>query len=66
MPAYYLMGAAVIGIVSVVALTETAKQPLKGSPPAVATRAEAHALVRQAREAEQIDDVYAAVATVRA
>ncbi|WP_206996829.1 glycine betaine/L-proline transporter ProP [Trinickia mobilis] len=67
MPAYYLMGAAVIGIVSVVALAETAKQPLKGSPPAVATRAEAHALVRQAREAEEMDDgVYAPVATVSA
>ena len=41
MPAYYMMGAAVIGIVSVVALAETARQPLKGSPPAVATRAAA-------------------------
>ena len=70
MPAYYLMGAAVIGIVSVVALAETAKKPLMGSAPAVATRAEAHALVREARaarEAEEMDnDVYAPVATVRA
>ncbi|TKC86686.1 glycine betaine/L-proline transporter ProP [Trinickia terrae] len=66
MPAYYLMGASVIGIVSVVALAETAKKPLEGSPPAVATRAEAHALARQARETEDLDDsAYASVATVR-
>jgi MFS transporter, MHS family, proline/betaine transporter len=46
MPAYYLMAASVIGMMSVVALRETAKQPLPGSGPCVATRAEALALTR--------------------
>ncbi|SAL45263.1 general substrate transporter [Caballeronia peredens] len=44
MPAYYLMAASVIGIVSVLALRETARKPLLGSGPCVATRAEALAL----------------------
>ena len=65
MPAYYMMGAAVIGIVSVVALAETARQPLKGSPPAVATRREAHQLVRQMREDDD-SGMYPAVSTARA
>ncbi|ARF90274.1 L-proline/glycine/betaine transporter ProP [Burkholderia cenocepacia] len=46
MPAYYLMGASFIGIVSVLALRETARQPLPGSGPCVASRAEALSLVR--------------------
>ena len=50
MPAYYLMGAAVIGIVSVRALRETAGQPLLGSGPSVASYAEAVGLVRGAVE----------------
>src|SRR5579871_2584544 len=44
MPAYYLMGAAVIGIISVLALHETARRPLPGSAPSVSTKAEAHAV----------------------
>jgi MHS family proline/betaine transporter-like MFS transporter len=58
MPAYYLMGASVIGIVSVLALTETAKKPLKGSPPAVATHSEAYAVLRGQREAEEMDEMF--------
>jgi MHS family proline/betaine transporter-like MFS transporter len=46
MPAYYLMAASVIGIMSVIALRETAREPLLGSGPCVATRAEALALTR--------------------
>jgi MFS transporter, MHS family, proline/betaine transporter len=57
MPAYYLMGASLIGIVSVLALHETAKKPLKGSPPAVATKSEAHAIVRGHRVAEEMDNL---------
>jgi MHS family proline/betaine transporter-like MFS transporter len=45
-PAYYLMGAAVIGIVTMLFVRETANLPLRGSPPAVASEAEARALVR--------------------
>jgi MHS family proline/betaine transporter-like MFS transporter len=41
MPAYYLMGASVIGIVSVLALKETARRPLLGSGPCVGSREEA-------------------------
>src|SRR5260370_29326425 len=46
MPAYYLMGASLIGIVSVFALHETAKKPLLGSGPCGATRAAGHAVLR--------------------
>jgi MHS family proline/betaine transporter-like MFS transporter len=66
MPAYYLMGASLIGIVSVLALRETARQPLLGSGPCVATRAEAHAVLRGEREAEEMDENYASGATARA
>jgi MHS family proline/betaine transporter-like MFS transporter len=66
MPAYYLMGASLIGIVSVMALRETARKPLLGSGPCVATRAEAHAVLRGEREAEEMDERYAATATARA
>ncbi|WP_407562318.1 MFS transporter [Streptomyces sp. 184] len=47
--AYYTMAFAVVGIVSVSLLTETAGLPLLGSPPAVATQAEAVELVRTQR-----------------
>jgi MHS family proline/betaine transporter-like MFS transporter len=60
-----MMGAAVIGIVSVVALAETARQPLKGSPPAVASHREAHQLVRQLRE-EEDTEIYGVVSAARA
>ncbi|MPS70040.1 MAG: glycine betaine/L-proline transporter ProP [Novosphingobium sp.] len=45
-PAYYLMAAATIGIATMLLVRETAGMPLRGSPPAVETRAEAIALVR--------------------
>lgn len=66
MPAYYLMGASLIGIVSVFALRETARKPLLGSGPCVATRAEAHAVLRGEREAAEMDEGYASAATARA
>nr|WP_272919807.1 glycine betaine/L-proline transporter ProP [Streptomyces sp. SID5468] len=44
MPAYYMMAAAVVGGVAVLLMSETAGRPLKGSPPAVATEAEAREL----------------------
>lgn len=37
-PAYYLMGAAVIGLVTMLFVKETAGLPLRGSPPAVGSR----------------------------
>lgn len=45
MPAYYLMGAAVIGILTMLTVRETARMPLRGSPPAVATEAEVKAIL---------------------
>jgi MHS family proline/betaine transporter-like MFS transporter len=66
MPAYYLMGASLIGIASVLALRETARKPLLGSGPCVASRAEAHAVLRGEREAAEMDEVYASAATARA
>ncbi|MEU9477965.1 MFS transporter [Streptomyces sp. NPDC048191] len=46
MPAYYSTAAAVVGVVAVLCMRETANEPLPGSPPAVATEEEAAALVR--------------------
>lgn len=41
MPAYYAMGAAVIGVIAVACMKETANKPLDGSPPSVETAEEA-------------------------
>ncbi|MEV5547460.1 MFS transporter [Streptomyces sp. NPDC052309] len=45
MPAYYSMAAALVGVVSVACMKETARMPLAGSPPSVQTEEEAAALV---------------------
>jgi MHS family proline/betaine transporter-like MFS transporter len=45
MPAYYAMAAAVVGVIAVLCMKETANQPLAGSPPCVETEAEAARLV---------------------
>lgn len=45
-PAYYSSGAALLGIVAVLCMKETARQPLEGSPPSVSTRKEAEELAR--------------------
>jgi len=46
-PAYYLMGAAVIGAITVFSLKETARKPLIGSAPAVASKEEAKTLLKK-------------------
>ncbi|MFF8290324.1 glycine betaine/L-proline transporter ProP [Streptomyces sp. NPDC016309] len=46
MPAYYAMAAALVGVVAVACMKETARQPLAGSPPSVCTKEEAAALVQ--------------------
>ncbi|AIA03830.1 MFS transporter [Streptomyces noursei] len=46
-PAYYTMGAALVGVVAVACMKETARQPLEGSPPSVATKEEALALIAE-------------------
>ncbi|MEU1038680.1 glycine betaine/L-proline transporter ProP [Streptomyces sp. NPDC005551] len=45
MPAYYAMAAALVGVVAVACMKETARKPLAGSPPAVGTPEEAAELV---------------------
>ncbi|MFC9315242.1 glycine betaine/L-proline transporter ProP [Streptomyces nigra] len=45
MPAYYAMGAALVGVIAVAFTKETARQPLAGSPPSVATAREAAEMV---------------------
>ncbi|MFV0137347.1 glycine betaine/L-proline transporter ProP [Streptomyces sp. HMX87] len=45
MPAYYAMAAAVVGVIAVACMKETAQQPLAGSPPSVQTEEEAADLV---------------------
>ncbi|MEU6478681.1 glycine betaine/L-proline transporter ProP [Streptomyces sp. NPDC047017] len=45
MPAYYAMAAALVGVVAVACMKETARRPLAGSPPSVATPEEAARLV---------------------
>ncbi|MCD7438271.1 glycine betaine/L-proline transporter ProP [Streptomyces lincolnensis] len=45
MPAFYAMGAALIGAIAVACMKETARKPLAGSPPSVATPEEAADLV---------------------
>ncbi|MFJ9410883.1 MFS transporter [Streptomyces sp. NPDC101393] len=44
-PAYYTMGAALVGVIAVACMKETAQQPLEGSPPSVATKEEAVEMV---------------------
>ena len=45
MPAYYAMAAALVGVIAVACMKETANQPLAGSPPSVETEEEAADLV---------------------
>jgi MHS family proline/betaine transporter-like MFS transporter len=54
-PAYYLIGFAVIGAAAAFGLRESAKRPLPGSMPAVATAAEAVELVKTQEHNELID-----------
>ncbi|MEV6791752.1 glycine betaine/L-proline transporter ProP [Streptomyces sp. NPDC051320] len=45
MPAYYAMAAALVGVIAVACMRETANKPLIGSPPSVETKEEAAELV---------------------
>ncbi|MFD7918414.1 glycine betaine/L-proline transporter ProP [Streptomyces sp. NPDC059740] len=45
MPAYYAVAAAVVGVIAVLCMKETANQPLEGSPPSVETEEEAAEIV---------------------
>ena len=52
-PAFYASGAALLGIIAVLCMRETAQQPLDGSPPSVSTEEEAKELVREQSSANQ-------------
>ncbi|MYT71570.1 MULTISPECIES: glycine betaine/L-proline transporter ProP [unclassified Streptomyces] len=45
MPAYYSMAAALVGVIAVACMKETAQKPLAGSPPSVETEEEAAEIV---------------------
>ncbi|MGY6023568.1 MFS transporter [Streptomyces spinosirectus] len=45
MPAFYVMAASVVGVIAVACMRETARRPLAGSPPSVATHEEAARMV---------------------
>jgi len=45
-----MMGAGVIGLITILTVHETARQPLTGSSPAVATKAEAQRLIDKLRK----------------
>ncbi|AYG84748.1 Proline/betaine transporter [Streptomyces hundungensis] len=49
MPAFYTMLAGLVGLVAAIAMKETARKPLEGSPPSVATDEEAAELVAAQR-----------------
>ncbi|MFJ3336105.1 glycine betaine/L-proline transporter ProP [Streptomyces sp. NPDC086766] len=51
MPAYYAMAAALVGVIAVACMKETARRPLAGSPPAVSTQEEAARLVESQAQA---------------
>ncbi|MFD0383820.1 MFS transporter [Streptomyces stramineus] len=44
-PAFYSMAAALVGMIAVACMKETAQQPLEGSPPSVSTKEEAAEMV---------------------
>ncbi len=64
MPAYYLMIAAVVGLVTSFFLPETANRPMRGDTPTASNRQEARALLQQAYEhiEENLNDVEAEIA----
>ena len=47
MPAFYVMAASVVGVIAVACMRETARRPLSGSPPSVATPEEAARMVEE-------------------
>ncbi|MFJ8827266.1 glycine betaine/L-proline transporter ProP [Streptomyces sp. NPDC102467] len=51
MPAYYAMAAALVGVIAVACMKETAQKPLAGSPPSVETQEEAAEMVESQAQA---------------
>ncbi|MGK9086231.1 glycine betaine/L-proline transporter ProP [Brucella intermedia] len=68
MPAYYLMVAAVIGVITSLFLPETANRPLRGDTPNASNRAEAKALLQESYDIieERIEDIDNEIALLEA
>ncbi len=68
MPAFYLMAAAIIGLVTAFFLPETANKPLRGDTPNASSRHEAKALLREAYDniEQALLDVEAEIAELEA
>ncbi|MCZ8398350.1 glycine betaine/L-proline transporter ProP [Achromobacter ruhlandii] len=64
MPAYYLMAAAVVGLITAVFMPETANRPLRGDTPNAANKGEVKALLQQAYDQieQSVQDVDAEIA----
>lgn len=63
MPAYYLMAAAVVGLITAFFLPETANRPLRGDTPNASSRQEARVLLQEAYEniEQSVEDVEAEI-----
>ena len=63
-PAYYLMAASLIGLLTSFYLPETANRPLRGDTPSASSRREAKVLLQQAYDhiEERVGDVEAEIA----
>lgn len=68
LPAYYLMGAALIGLVTSYFLPETANRPLRGDTPSASNRREAKILLQQAYDhiEQSVQTVDAEIETLQA
>jgi len=66
MPAYYLMAASLIGLITSFFLPETANRPLRGETPTASSRKEAKVLLQQAYEhiEQSVQDVDAEIAAL--
>ncbi|MGP1613725.1 MAG: MFS transporter, partial [Pollutimonas bauzanensis] len=66
MPAYYLMVAAVIGIITSFFLPETANRPMRGDTPNASSKHEAKALLKEAYEniEQTVTDIEAEIAAM--
>ena len=68
LPAYYLMVAAVIGIVTSFVIPETANKPLRGDTPNASNEHEAKALLKEAYEniEETVSDIEEEISAMEA
>ncbi len=65
-PAYYLMAASIIGLITAFFLSETANRPLRGDTPSASNKKEAKLLLKQAYEhiEERVEDIDEKIASL--